>query len=161
MAEKTAAAEYPGSAASAWQILMLAHEYRGSCLHLMARGHGVEPHQLSPARVLAIHAIELYLNALLLDAGETAQAVRGFQHDLGARATRATECGLVLRQKTADHLHRLTSGREYLTARYGPELCGTLSQLNRLTATLEEIAQKVTLLVNKRIEARFASRASA
>jgi hypothetical protein len=152
---------YPGSAASAWQILNLAHEFRGSCLHLMARSHGSESHQLAPARVLAIHAIELYLNALMLDAGETPQSVRGLQHDLGARAKRAGECGLVLRQRTADHLHRLTTGREYLTARYGPELSGTLSQLNRLTATLEEVAHKVTDLVNRRIEARFASRASA
>lgn len=80
---------YPGSAASAWQILNLAHEFRGSCLHLMARSHGSEPHQLAPARVLAIHAIELYLNALMLDAGETPQAVRGLQHDLGrARSER-------------------------------------------------------------------------
>ena len=150
--------EYPGSAASAWQILDLAHEYRISCIHLMARGHGREPHQLAPARVLAIHAIELYLNALLLDAGETPQAVRAFQHDLASRAQRAIELGLVLRQKTAEHLNLLTTGREYLTARYGPELSGTLSQLNRLTATLEEVAQKVTLIVNANIAARFASR---
>lgn len=158
MAAATPQTDYPGSTASAWQILTLAHEYRGSCIHLMARYQGGEPHQLAPARLLAIQAIELYLNALLLDAGEAPQAVRGLQHDLAARARRAMERGLVLRLKTADHLAKLTSGREYLTARYGPELSGTQSQLNRLTATLEEVAHKVTAILDKTIPARFANR---
>lgn len=151
---------YPGSAASAWQILSLAHEYNSSCIHLMIRAEGGEPYQFAPARLLAIQAIELYLNALLLDAGETAQAIRGLQHDLAGRARRAVECGLQLRAKTAEHLVQLTSRREYLTARYGPELAGTQSQLNRLTATLTEVAEKVTLIVNRSIEQRFSNPSS-
>lgn len=147
MASGAANAEYPGSVASVWQILDLAHEYRGSCLHLMARGHGTEPHQLAPARVLAIHAIEFYLNALLLSAGESAVAIRGLHHDLAQRATRASDLGLVLRAETAAHLQQLAGSREYLTTRYGPELSSTWSQINRLTATLEEVAAKVTTKV--------------
>lgn len=150
--------DYPGSNASAWQLLSLAHEYRGSCLLLLARREGMEPHQLAPARLLAIQAIELYLNALLLDAGKAPQTIRGFQHDLSARARLAADRGLVLRARTAEHLAGLTTRREYLTARYGPELLGTQSQLNRLTATLEEVAHKVTARVNRNIEARFARR---
>ncbi|WP_292657903.1 hypothetical protein [Mesorhizobium sp.] len=34
-----------------------------------------------------------------------------------------------------------------MITRYGPELAATASQINRLTATLEEVAVKVTLLI--------------
>lgn len=152
-------ASYPGSAASAWQILSLAHHYYNSCIHLMIRFEGEEAHALAPARLLAIHAIELYLNALMLDAGDTPQMIRGLQHDLAGRAQRAIECGLLLRQKTANHLARLTSSREYIVARYGPELTGSQSELNRLTATLKEVSERVSAIVTANIEARFASRA--
>lgn len=40
------------------------------------------------------------------------------------------------------------SSREYLITRYGPELASTLSQINRLSATLEEVATKVRLAVH-------------
>ncbi|MDR6790226.1 hypothetical protein J2Y58_003606 [Sphingomonas sp. BE138] len=152
-------AGYPGSAASAWQILSLAHDYHNSCTHLMMRFEGEEPQTLAPARLLAIHAIELYLNALMLDAGDTPQMVRGLQHDLAGRAKRAIECGLALRPKTAGHLARLTSGKEYVAARYGPELVGSQSELNRLTATLKEVSERVSAIVAANTEARFASRA--
>lgn len=156
---KASRAGYPGSAASAWQILSLAHEYHNSCTHLMIRFEGEEPQALAPARLLAIHAIELYLSAFMLDAGDTPKMVRGLQHDLAGRARRAVACGLVLRSKTADHLTRLTSGREYVAARYGPELVRSQSELSRLTATLKEVSERVSEIVNKNIEARFANRA--
>jgi hypothetical protein len=108
------------------------------------------PHCLAPARLLAIHAIELYLNALLLGCGDTARDVRGLQHDLARRTERAQELGLSLRAKTATHLDSLASTREYLTARYGPEMSATWSQLNRLTASLEEVGKKVTLILDQR-----------
>ena len=37
----------------------------------------------------------------------------------------------------------IASTREYLVTRYGPELTSTLAQLNRLAATLDEVAVKV------------------
>jgi hypothetical protein len=52
--------------------------------------------------------------------------------------------GLVLRKRTVAHLNKLTESREYLVTRYGPELSTSLSQINRLMATLEEVARKVT-----------------
>ena len=39
----------------------------------------------------------------------------------------------------------MTESREYLISRYGPEMSGTLSESNRLMATLNEIAKKVKL----------------
>lgn len=160
MARDATQHDYPGSAAGGWQILTLAHEYYASSVHLMIRCEGDWPQAMAPARLLAIHAIELYLNALMLDAGDSPQMVRGLQHDLAGRAKRARECGLVLRAKTADHLARLTSGREYLAARYGPELASSQSELNRLVATLKEAAEKVSAIVNRNLAARFANRAA-
>jgi hypothetical protein len=41
----------------------------------------------------------------------------------------------------------MMGNREYLVTRYGPEMTSTASQINRLTATLEEVAIKVTKVV--------------
>ena len=54
---------------------------------------------------------------------------------------------MVLRKRTAQHLEALTSNREYLVTRYDPERTATLSQVNRVMATLEELSQKVAKFV--------------
>jgi hypothetical protein len=94
-----------------------------------------------------MHAIELYLNALLLQQGHDAKRIRGMQHDLGARTQLAISGGLKLRARTAQHLALMVSNREYLVTRYGAEMTSTVSQMNRLTATLNEVAKKVSLTV--------------
>jgi predicted phage gp36 major capsid-like protein len=101
----------------------------------------------APYRLAAIQSIELYLNALLLSRGHEQSKVRGSQHDLAARTDLAIEEGLKLRKRTADHLRRVAATREYLVTRYGPEISGTASQVNRLTATMDEVAKKGTVLV--------------
>ena len=58
--------------------------------------------------------------------------------------------GLSLRKRTAAHLAAIEGSREYLVTRYGPEMSGTSSQINRLTASLEEVAAKVTEIINRR-----------
>lgn len=100
-----------------------------------------------PRRFLALHAIELYLNAFLLAKGVDHQTIRGLQHDIGERSRRAIDAGLILRKRTAQHLASLSFNREYLVTRYGPEMTATLSQVNRVTATLDELAQKVLTVV--------------
>ncbi|CDX22391.1 conserved hypothetical protein [Mesorhizobium sp. ORS 3324] len=95
----------------------------------------------------AIHAIELYLTALLLHRGHNPNQIRKMHHDLSARTKHTPAAGLRLRAKTAKHLQSLSQNREYLVTRYGPELAATASQINRLTATLEEVAAKVTALI--------------
>lgn len=97
----------------------------------------------APFRLAAIHAVELYLSALLLHAGHEPGRVRALQHDLAARADLSIKLGLKLRKRTANHLKTMATAREYLVTRYGPELSGSLSQVNRLSATLEEVATKV------------------
>jgi hypothetical protein len=134
---------YPGAQAGPEEILALAEEYRRAATSLLPQGRKGEPISRAPARLCAIHAIELYLNAFLLRSGETATRVRGLQHDLRARTDVCVGKGLILRSRTIAHLHQLTDGREYLVSRYGPEMSTSLSQINRLIATLEEVARKV------------------
>jgi len=69
------------------------------------------------------------------------------QHDLGARAALATSSGLVLRRGTSKHLRDLSDRREYLVTRYDTLMGPSLSQLNRLTATLADVSAKVSRAV--------------
>ncbi len=134
---------YPGSGTSVGQLLDLAEEYHAAHIQLLLSPNSGLPHASAPARLLAIHAIELYLNAYLLHKGVGPQSLRGLQHDLSKRTALAIEHGLVLRKRTADHLSSMHAAREYLSARYGPDLAKTWSELNRLTATLQEVFKKV------------------
>ena len=108
-----------------------------------------DPASRAPYRNAAIHAIELYLNALLLRAGHPPSLIRGLRHDFSARADLAITCGLLFRRRTAAHLRMIAATREHLVTRYGPELTSTLTQLNRLAATLDEIATKVHFAMSK------------
>jgi hypothetical protein len=99
--------------------------------------------------MVAIHSLELHLNALLIAAGHPTAKVRGLQHDFATRTDLAITAGLRLRARTILHLKSLSETREYLITRYDPALSAT-SQLNRLAATLEEVAEKVTVFVNRR-----------
>lgn len=138
-------ATYPGDLATPHDIHRLAEEYRRAAHHLLALGRRGDPLSRAPCRLSAIHAIELYLNAFLLHQNHSASSVRAMQHDLAKRTALAIESGLRLRKRTAAHLAAMVDNREYLVTRYGPEMTATVSQINRLTATLDEIAAKVTV----------------
>ena len=127
----------------------LAAVYRQAALDLLDDPRYRKRTSSSPARLLALQAIELYLSAVLLARGHQPADIRALQHDLQARHAMATEAGLILRRCTGLHLQALARNREYLVTRYHPEAAGQLSELNRLRATLEEVAGKVsTLLLN-------------
>lgn len=140
---------YPGDLATPDEIRRLAEEYRRAAHHLVELGRRADPLSRAPFRLSAIHAIELYLNALLLHQGHSPSRVRGMQHDLVARTELAIASGLTLRKRTAAHLLDMANKREYLVTRYGPEMTATVSQINRLTATLEEVAAKVTAAMHR------------
>jgi hypothetical protein len=135
--------EYPGANASAEEIMQLADEYCRAAETLLEGGRKGRPLSRAPSRLCAIHAIELYLNALLLHLGNNPKQVRSRKHDLAERASLAVENGLKLRKRTAEHLIAMTQRREYLVLRYSPEMPSTLSQVNRLMATLSEVGKKV------------------
>ncbi|MGX9147231.1 hypothetical protein [Mesorhizobium sp. 128a] len=139
--------KYPGELASPQQIHELAEEYRKAAHQLLPLGRPGKPLTRAPFRLSAIHAIELYLTALLLHRGHNPNQIRKMHHDLSARTEHTMAAGLRLRAKTAKHLQSLSQNREYLVTRYGPEMSATASQINRLTATLEEVAVKVTVLI--------------
>ena len=135
---------YPGELATTYQVLTLAHEYRNAAIHLVALGRPREPLSRAPFRLAAIHAIELYLNAFLLQRGHPASEIRGLQHNLAERLKLAATYGLHLKVKTAQHINDLAENREYLVTRYGPEMTNSASKLNRLTATMEEVSSKIS-----------------
>jgi hypothetical protein len=129
------------------ELLPLAEEYREAALTLLRRpdGGGIR----GPGRFCALHAIELYLDAFLRRAGQPSGRLRLDSHNLGARAALAIQAGLALRRKTALHLVTLTRSREYLAARYRPGAVAEACELNRLAATLDEIAREVAAAVTR------------
>ncbi|GAA3903950.1 hypothetical protein GCM10022276_23240 [Sphingomonas limnosediminicola] len=137
---------YPGDNATPEQVLRLADEYRVAADALLLTGRRRQPLSRAPYRLVAIHAIELYLNALLLAAGHHSARLRGLHHDLAARTHFALSAKLRLRKRTLAHLEILSETREYLTTRYDPA-ASAASELNRLSATLTEVAEKVTSIV--------------
>ena len=142
-----AASSHPRDPPDLQGILDLADEYRAAAQVVAKTVRTGAALSRSPYRLTAIHAVELYLNVLLLHGGHDAAGVRGLQHDLASRADLASKCGLRLRCKTEAHLRTLAASREYLLSRYAPEAAADLSQLNRLAATLEEVAAKVKAIM--------------
>lgn len=135
---------YPGELASSAQLAALADEYwqaAGLTVQNVRKG---ERASSSPFRLLAIHAIELYLNAFLLSKGVTAAQIRGMRHSLAQRTNLLDEHKLVLHKSTRKHLTSMSETREYLMSRYAPELPSP-SQINQLQATLKEVRGKVRL----------------
>lgn len=143
---------YPGEAATPEQILALANEYRRAADVLVGNGRRGSPLSHAPYRLVAIHAIELYLNALLLATGQSSATLRGLHHNLSARIELALGVKLSLRKRTLEHLESLSQTREYLTTRYDPATSAG-SELNRLAATLSEVAEKVGLAIDRRVAA--------
>ncbi|MDQ0996282.1 hypothetical protein QFZ34_001459 [Phyllobacterium ifriqiyense] len=131
---------YHGKAAGVRGILNLATQYQDATSKL---GEGLPKTSQIPLRLLAIHAMELYLNAFLLAKGVDPATIRNLRHDLSARTRMASDAGLVLRKRTVAHLARLSEINEYHLIRYAPELLSALSQLNRVMATLDELSRKV------------------
>lgn len=142
---------YPGETATARQILLLANEYHRAADLLLGSGRRGEPLSRAPFRLMAIHAIELYLNALLRAFGCPATKLSGMHHNFAVRAEFALSIKLNLRKRTLTHLHSLSEAREYLITRYDPG-ASAVSELNRLVATLNEVAEKVTSIIDRAVE---------
>lgn len=140
--------KYPGTDATPQQVQSLAHEYRRAAEHLLGLGRKRAPLSRAPFRFNAIHAIELYLNAFLLHVGLSAAKVRGLQHDLAKRTALAEENELCLRKGTVAHLNNMAECREYLTMRYEPKIVES-TQINRLSASLKDVAEKVEAALQK------------
>lgn len=122
----------------------LADFYRDAAYRSLGSIFVDDPMSAGPTRLLAIHSIELNLSAYLMLRGSSWAEIRKMGHDLTARLERASELGLLLRARTSNHIRAMGRDREYLIARYGPDCLSQTSQVNRLLATLEEVARKVS-----------------
>lgn len=131
---------YPGETAPPEAILDLAHAYYDAAILLFQYSAPFDRGLYhAPARLCAIHAIELYLNAFLRFRGDEPASVRARHHDLWDRDFAKA---LGLRKKTCSHLKWLCTNREYLSVRYAPDLMPAQSHTNRVLATLDEIMKK-------------------
>lgn len=146
---KVASAPYPGHTAKPREILALAEKYAEAAGRLRDLCRKGKPISQAPFRLAAIHAVELYLNAVLLAHGTCAEQIRGLQHDLSRRLAGAKDAGLKLDTRTANHIGKLSEAQEYLKARYAPNQIAGLSQLNRLDRTLEVVREQALALVNR------------
>lgn len=133
-----------GKSTGVRDVLDLATQYKAAAVKL---GEAPSSPNHLPQRLLALHAIELYLDALLQAKGLDDEPIHNFQHDLGGPGRRAGAAGLVLRKRTLAHVATLSSAQEYLIVRYAPELASTLSQVSRVMTTLEEVSRKVPKMV--------------
>ena len=140
---ETRTPSYPGTEASVGTVMTLADAYWDAAHRLLPQIEKGRSVSSTPARLCAIQSIETYLNAFLLFHSVDRKQVRGLQHDLAERTRLAVEKGLSLRRRTAEHLVRLSDQRDYLMVRYGPEQLSDLFEINRMFATLKEIAEKV------------------
>jgi hypothetical protein len=143
MDTQSQSAPYPGERATADELFRLAEEYRRAASLLVQSRRPSQPFSRAPYHLAAIHAIELYLNALLLSQGMTPCDLRKLQHDLSARIGHDLAAGFGLTRRTTAHLVDLSKRREYLIVRCGTDQMKEMSQINRLQATLEEIQSKV------------------
>jgi hypothetical protein len=143
MASQSPSEPYPGERATAAELFQLAEEYRRAASLLMDMHRRGQPLSRAPFHLTALHAIELYLNAFLLSRGLTPCDVRKLHHDLSARIGHEHAGRLALRKRTAAHLEGLSKRREYLISRYGTDQMRTVSQINRMRATLDELQSKV------------------
>jgi hypothetical protein len=126
--------------------LRLAAEYHAAAQIMRDRVRKGDALSQASFHFLALHSVELYLNALLLTFGHSAKDIRKLQHDFAGRCIAAGRTPLRLSQGTLSDLVRTTSAGEYRSRRYDTA-CVKVSELNRREQTLREVAQKVTELV--------------
>ncbi|MEM8848611.1 MAG: hypothetical protein AAGE03_01115 [Pseudomonadota bacterium] len=136
--------DYPGATATPREILELALAYADAARSLLDAAGKDVPLSYAPARLCAIHATELFLNAFLRFEGTLPECIRARGHHL---AYDHFSDALRLKKKTAGHLVEMTDRREYLLCRYAPDLTSHHTPLNRLRATLDEVEKKVTALI--------------
>ena len=102
---------YPGDDASPYDMNRLVDFYRDAAHRSSGSILAGDPISAGRMRLLAIHSIELNLSAHLLIHGSSWPTIRKMGHDLTARLERATENGLVLRERTSAHVRAIARPR--------------------------------------------------
>lgn len=135
-------------ASQAVHVLAVLKDYQAAAAFLMKS----PLKESGPCRFFMLHATELYLNAFLYAHGESVETIRDFQHSFTRRIEAAGKCGLVLRKKTVEHLQKVDARKEYVNSRYQSVVTEKFSLSNRLTASLNEVAKKVTKGIEARVD---------
>jgi hypothetical protein len=125
--------------ASPQAVLDLAGNYRAAADHLFAAFRNGNRQFDLPARLCALHAVELYLHAFLRFRGVACGHIKARHHNLWHEEF----CHrLELDAKTSQHLKDLSENREYRAVRYPDGQQARLSQTNRMARTLGAIREK-------------------
>ena len=136
---------YPGADARADEVIRLANHYRGAANDLLRLVEEKGARRIAPCRLCAVHAIELYLNAFLLKLGIPQADPRQ-----RPRPRRARGAGQRRRSRApaadGDPPGDDDASPRASVLRYDPGMA-EVAPLNRLWATLDEIARKVTSAV--------------
>lgn len=107
---------------TAAELLQLAAQYGSAASLLKDKGPRGRAVKWAPYRLCTIHAIELYLSALLLHGGHSwREIVCDFRHDLAARALAGAAHGLRLQKRSTEMLVKWSSDGSYQATRYRPE----------------------------------------
>jgi hypothetical protein len=131
------------SSAKPQEMLDLAKSYADAAEHLFAEHRASKMSLQKPARLCALHAIELYLHAFLTFRGATDKQMKDRHHALWHEEFSDR---LGLDAKTQQHLKDLTTEKAYLAVRYGCEPPHTMCAETRMKRTLELIREKADLI---------------
>jgi hypothetical protein len=140
---ETLGTTYPGELTPPRDLVQLARCYEAAADQALGIWRLTEPMSAYPARLLSIHAIELYLAAFLRAHGQTPKQVRAHMHDVAGMAKETERLGLVLRTRTQASLEKMVGNREYLVTRYDTDRALMLTEMNRVFATMREVGHKV------------------
>jgi|OM-RGC.v1.024672236 hypothetical protein len=120
-------------------VLVLAAKYAEAADCLFAEHRRSQSDLNLPARLCALHAVELYLHAFLRYRGASAKQLRTRNH--GLWHDEFNRC-LDLDAKTRQHLQDLSDQKAYLSVRYPNDPVQRPCPINRMERTLEAIREK-------------------
>ncbi len=120
-------------------VLAVAGSYAEAADHLFAQHRTAKPDLNMPARLCALHAVELYLHAFLRFRGASAKQIRARSHSLWHEEFNKV---LDLDPKTRQHLQDLSSERVYVSVRYPIDHVSRPCPINRMERTLEAVREK-------------------
>ncbi len=102
----------------------------------------------SPARLLAYHAIELFLKTFLRSHGEEVTKLRSYNHDLTGMLGAAIAYGLSPSSKVVDRLRQVEDNNDYVRCRYVVSRATSDMRPETVVALAQDIRECVRLALN-------------
>jgi HEPN domain-containing protein len=136
----TALPPYPGDHIDGVALLGMAKSYHEAADRLRAALTPCKNGDYAPWRLLALHAIELYLSAAMLRHDHDMAVVRSSSHDLEKKLNLLLKDGMRFSEKTCHVLRLVSQDRHYVRARYAPDMVKEMMPITRLNAALSDVA---------------------